>query len=102
MKLSKDIRNLLITFLSNQNIVASWGIGNIQIEENSVSFTVCGMKYQGGVSVNRVGETFYDVKMGEMVFKSLKIDDVMNKIDDYIEHTDNYQEDIKKWLSQKR
>lgn len=102
MKLSKDIRNLLINFLSNQNVVASWGISNIQIEENSISFTVCGMKYQGGVSVNRFGKNVYDVKMREKVYKSLKMHDVINKIDDYIEHTDNYQEDVKKWLSQKK
>lgn len=33
------------------------------------------------------------------MFESLKLDDVINKIDDYIEHTNNYKEDVMKWLS---
>lgn len=101
MRLSKEIRNLLITFLSNQSIVASWGISNIQIGKNSLKFTVSGMKYHGEVFVSRSIETVYDVKIGDKMFKSLQSDDVINKIDDYIEHTNNYQEDVMKWLSQK-
>jgi hypothetical protein len=99
MKLSKEIRNLLITFLSNQSIVASWGISNIQIEENSLKFTVSGMKYHGEVFVLSSMETIYNVKIGDKMFESLKLDDVINKIDDYIEHTNNYKEDVMKWLS---
>lgn len=101
MKLSKEIRNLLITFLSNQSIVASWGISNIQIGKNSLKFTVNGMKYHGEVFVSRSIETVYDVKIGDKMFKSLQSDDVINKIDDYIEHSNNYQEVVMKWLSKK-
>ena len=60
MKLSKENRNLLITFLGNQSIVASWGISNIQIGKNSLKFTVSGMKYHGDVFVLKTMETFYN------------------------------------------
>ena len=101
MKLSKDIRSLLVTFLSNRSVVASWGISNIHINENSVCFTVSGMKHHGRESINRREGTVYDVKIGEMLLVSLKKEDVITAIDNYIEHTDNYNEDIAKWLSQK-
>lgn len=99
MKLSKEIRNLLITFLSNQSIVASWGISNIQIGKNSLKFTVSGMKYHGEVFVSKSMESVYNIMIGDKKFECPKTDDVINKIDDYIEHTNNYLEEVTKWLA---
>ena len=101
MELSDEIRNLLITLINSQIITASWGISNIRFEKNMVGFTVHGMKYQGEVSISGSGENVYDIRLGTKCFESTKLEDVIDRMDKYVELTNNYDEDVSKWLSPK-
>ena len=102
MNLSKGMRNLLIMFLNNQDIVASWGISNIKIKKNSATFNVTGFKHQGAINIRVITDISYLVNFGNVTIREISIVDIISKIDDYIENTNNYQEEVKKWLSSKK
>lgn len=99
MKLAKEIRNLLITLLGNQDTVASWGISNILIRKKCVCFDVSGFKYQGPVEISSTCNNCFGVKIGESDFVTVKLEDVISTIDNGIEHTETYCDDIEKWVT---
>lgn len=99
MKLTKEIRNLLITLLGNQDTVASWGISNILIRKKCICFDVSGFKYQGPVEISASCNSCYGVKIGENDFGTVKLGDVISTLDNGIEYTETYYDDIEKWVT---
>ena len=97
MELTREMRNLLIAFISNKAIVASWGIRNITIEETKLSFEVSGFNYHGNVEVNVHGNN-YNVIIGDEDLGVLHIDEVLTVLDDKIEHTQDYYNDLEQWI----
>ena len=98
MRLTQDLRQLLLAFLDDQAKVASWGISNIQIEEDRLCFDVNGFIFHGPVEIKIQNDHFYHVKIGDNDLGQLLIEDLINTMDASIEHTQNYLIDLEKWL----
>ncbi len=99
MELSKGIRSLLVTFLNDSVIIASWGITDIKIEDNKLSFKVDGLIYQGAVVIIEQ-DCNYLVIMEDCEFSS-NLDILVNALDEKIEKTENYTDDLINWIENK-
>lgn len=97
MNLSNPIRQALLTLLKEKLIIASWGISNISVKENDVCFTIDGFKYKGTVAISAHGNG-YDIKMNEFHF-FCELDSLVNKLDEFIEKSTDYEERIEDLLS---
>jgi len=95
MKLSNEIKMLLLSFLNDDIIVSSWGIYNITISSSSLKFKVNGLKYQGFVNIE-YQDKYYLVVIGGRTFKVCTPEEVLKKMDDEIEQTKNYICDLSK------
>ena len=101
MTFNKILRLALISFLENEVIVASWGISNITINQNSLIFDVNAMKYKGSISVVTTNNSGYIVHIGKETYNNCSLDNLVSFIDSKIEYTPDYFTDLKKWIFQK-
>lgn len=98
MKLMKELRNLLVEFLRNEITVASWGISNIEIDEKSISFSVSGFKYHGRVEIFVCEGNGYCIRFTKDELKIIELGEVIPQMDDYIEHSENFEQDLENWF----
>ena len=92
MKLTKELKALMVRFLDNEVFTLSWGITDIQILDGSIKFKVNGLKYKGIVEIYP-DEKGYIVNMNNNYFSS-NLEDIISFLDNKIEHTKNYSSDI--------
>lgn len=92
-------RMLLISLLANENVVLSWGITNIEVDENRVSFDVSGFLFQGHVTIKEDTSGYCVLLNNTIVMKSLQLDDVIPKLDQAIECDSDYPLKIAEWLN---
>lgn len=97
MFLSYRIKLVIKKFLEEQIIVASWGISNVIINEESIQFEVCGFLYHGVVLIVIDDHQDYSIKIGSETL-NCKIDDIVETIDEKVEKGDGYDLTIKHWL----
>lgn len=97
--MDKNLKKGLIFLLSEEEIVSSWGISNITIDENSINFNVDGFLYKGRISIKYV-ETYFEISFGcDKKIRCVDATELTEILDSNIEKTDNYQHDLEKWLS---
>ncbi len=94
-----NLKKGLIFLLSEEEIVSSWGISNITIDENSINFNVDGFLYKGRISIKYV-ETYFEISFGcDKKVRCVDATELTEILDSNIEKTDNYQHDLENWLS---
>ena len=97
--MDKKLKNGLLCLLSEEEIVSSWGISNITIDENSINFNVDGFLYKGRISIKYV-ETYFEICFGcDKKVRCVDATELAEILDSNIEKTDNYQHDLENWLS---
>jgi hypothetical protein len=100
-RLSEPFRRLLLTLLINSTEVSSWGITDINITDDVLSFCVNGFKYQGQVKLSVSNSDHFTIQLGSHSFENVKLVDVFVILDSAIEQTDSYNEDLQNYI-QKR
>ena len=98
--ITENIRKLLLCFLSEDVIVASWGISDITISETTLSFSVNGFKFQGNVMIE-AGDICdeYSVSLNQSCIGHCKLDGIVTILDERIERSEPcYQEFVKHLL----
>jgi hypothetical protein len=98
--MKKIIKNALITLLADELTVASWGISNITIKEDSFEFTVLGFIYQGKVSVS-IQNSNYLITFENGYSEECNIDNLVHYLDSKIEKNSDYDKAVLKWLEGK-
>lgn len=90
-------------------ILMSWGINNLNYVYRSksdyyVEFEVQGFKYQGKIQIlyNLDSDSFRIKLLNDSLIKEVDevyINEVITVLDNLIEKTDNYDEDVENWLN---
>lgn len=92
--MNANTKKIASALLQDEVIIASWGITNANIQDNSINFDVCGLKFTGTVIIlgNENEEVILLVGHNRII---CKIDHLVQTLDYLIERTDNYIEDLK-------
>lgn len=93
-----ELKELLVELLTHEIVVGSWGLSQIKIEETVVSFHVFGFKYKGRVQI-KCHKKGYSVTIGMTTIKDLELSNVVEVIDNKIELSTDYVNNIAKWVS---
>ena len=96
MKLSKGLRSLLITFINESVVVASWGLTDIQIMSYKLVFKVDGLLYKGEIEIEENG-SLYHVRMSDCKLSS-SLENIVEILDAKIEKSANYTSDLIDWI----
>lgn len=99
--MTKEVKQIIISILKDSEIASSWGISNIRIMNNSVVFSVDGMKYKGDVVIKASSDKKCILKFKDEIDISCTYDMLVKTIDEKIEYSANYIEEIQKWLHKK-
>ena len=95
--MTENIRRIILDFISNPIVVASWGIASIDIKHDSIYFSVEALKYRGKIIINDLNDVV-QIILENNCKTSTKPDIVMQVIDDLIESGPNYNRELKKWV----
>lgn len=99
--MNMKIKEILLLFLKEKVVTASWGISNIRILPNNLMFSVEAMEYKGVVQISPINDTDCMVCLsGKAVFKC-HIKNLVFKLDSLIERSDNYYANLLSWLHDK-
>lgn len=96
--LNHCIRELALLFISNKDIVCSWGIHSITITSSSISFIANGFKLHGKVEIKPTDAADYCVYIDNQYICKSNADKVISLLDTIIERTERYGQDIISWL----
>lgn len=91
------IKQALVSLLSKEDIVSSWGITNISIEETSIRFNVEGLIYVGSICI-RYNQPSYEIAFDDGRLIKCSLNELANVLDACIERTENYIRDLEKWF----
>lgn len=98
--MSIEIKNILLLFLKEKVITASWGISNIRIFPNYLIFSVEAMMYKGVIQISPTNNTDCIVRLvGKSEFQC-STKKLVSKIDHLIERSDNYYTNLLNWFNQ--
>lgn len=95
--MNDTIRKAILVLLSEELIVASWGITQILVRESSISFNVTGFLYQGKVTISAI-ESEYSIRFSNGYAMETSLDKLVSELDRYIERDSHYEERLKRWL----
>lgn len=95
--MTENIKSILLNFIENPIIVASWGISEINVNHDSISFAVSAIKYVGKVIIED-NDTSVSIKLNNANFYTSNITIVTTAIDDLIENGPNYSRELRKWV----
>lgn len=91
--------NYIISILRTKlMIVFSWGFHSASPIENGLKFLVNGYKYQGEVVITyNAGSDLFDVKLTATreEIEGIYADNLVNVIDNHIEYSEQYEEQVK-------
>lgn len=96
--MTKEIKQIVFSILKDSMIASSWGISNIRMTCDSVIFSVEAMKYKGDVTIKTTFDKKCIVTFGNGIEMSCTYDKLVNIIDTKIEYSENYVEEVEKWL----
>lgn len=99
--MNTHLRTMLQLLLVNPVIVGSWGITDIIISDESLSFTANGMKYEGVISVECEKDSpDYTIhcKSSGISYYHVNLNSLLKTLDNIIEQTDDYIKDIAQWI----
>ncbi len=97
--MNKEIRNILLLFLKERTITASWGISNIKILPNTISFSVKAMMYKGVIQISPIDTTDCKVHLVSKGDFQCNTKDLVSKLDCLIEKSDNYYTNLFNWFN---
>lgn len=101
MKLSSEIRILLLTLLANDEIASSWGITDIDISFSSVSFNANGFLYTGRVVISPDSLDSYSITLGTKTLENIDLDRVVPILDSEIEKSEDYTDALTLWIKKR-
>ena len=97
--ISENIRKLLLRLLSEDVIVASWGISDIKISETTLSFSVNGFKFQENVMIEALDICDgYNVCLNQSCIGHCKLDGIVTILDERIERSESSYQDFVKHI----
>ena len=99
--MKKELKDLLIELLTHEDVVGSWGLTKIRTGKRGVSFHVSAFKYQGDVQI-RCLKKGYSITFGKTTIKGLELSNVVEVIDNEIELSPDYVENVTKWVGKKQ
>lgn len=97
--MTNEIKILAAKLLSEEVIIASWGITSVKIGDVNLHFCVDGLKYKGQVRINSLGGGMYDVILGEANHSTQNLEKIIEYLDNAIERTDTYIHDLEVWFN---
>lgn len=104
------VKYIISILTSNIYVWMSWGADDLRIARRNgytregLSFKVNGFKFKGRVTVlYNGGSDLFDVFLkdkngNETKIEGLYFDNLVETIDNHIEKTENYKEDVEEWL----
>lgn len=98
--MDEKVKNALVCLLNKDEIISSWGINNISIEERSISFDVEGLIYKGNICI-RCDKPDYEIQFEDGRTIQCSIGKLVDILDVHIETTDNYLRDLENWVLSK-
>lgn len=98
MKLNKTIKQVMITLLNKKDIVTSWGISDICIIDDRVSFKVDGFRYKGLVTIYSKSENLLEVVLNYRSYRNVTTKNILSLLDSEIESSDDYINDLQVWI----
>ena len=84
--------------LANDEIVGSWGITDIEISFNSISFNVNGFLYVGRVLIFPNDSNLYTIELSTQTFEHIELDRVVQVLDSEIEKSEDYIQELTLWI----
>ena len=92
------IKLLAIKLLQEEVVIASWGITKVEIEDSCLRFNVNGLKYSGSIIITVLDNKNYEVIFGEHSQGIYQLEDILSFLDNAIEKTDRYKQDVEKCI----
>ena len=93
--MNRQTKLLIIELLKHRNAVESWGVSDIGISCDSLSFCVQGLRYSGRITVTSQGGDYVIASETDMIVMSSQLLERLPQVlDDMIERTDNYIQDL--------
>lgn len=95
--MNASIKNALIVFIEEKDIVSSWGITNISVNDYTIAFNVNGFIYSGSIVI------FCNTSCYKIVFSDGKtiecsINELVSVLDTNIEYSQDYEKKLRKWI----
>lgn len=96
MRLSSNIRMALSLLLNQRNVTLSWGLSNIEIRNNSVSFHVDGFTFSGNVKIeeNSSQKFLYNIYFDDVLKTTLNQSTLIKYLDEHIEYNEDYSKNL--------
>lgn len=98
--MNAEIKNILLLFLKEKIVVASWGMSNIRVCHKSLIFTVEAMRYQGVVKISPIDTMDCSVCLSGKDEFLCKTKNLVAKLDELIESSDTYYTNLLNWFNQ--
>lgn len=96
--MNNEIRNILLLFLKEKVVTASWGVSEIRVFPSCLVFSVEAMRYQGIVKISPINTTDCSVCLsGKNEFRC-RTEDLVYQLDKLIESSDNYYANLLNWF----
>lgn len=95
-----EIKNILRLLIKEKVVTASWGISDIRILANSITFSVEAMIYQGVVEISPINATDCIVWLSDKKEIRCSIKSLVPNLDKLIESSDNYYANLLNWFNQ--
>ena len=96
--MNKNLKRVMIVLLKEKEIISSWGISNVHMKGNVLSFQVDGFIYKGSICI--VCNTSYcEARFANS--KTIKCNalDLSKVLDAAIEKDENYLLNLETWLA---
>ncbi len=92
MKPRSEMIRMMSKMLEEEVCVLSWGIKDIKLKENKISFRVSGLKYRGQVVITYNNDK-YNITLHDKVIDG-NLDNIISILDKEIEQTEHYTSDL--------
>ena len=98
MKITQETRDALLAFWNNKSITSCWGIHNIKIASDTITFDVEGLIYSSPISVECTYPNNYTIKFNNNITIPCTLESLVDLIDTQIEHSTDYIADVAEWI----
>lgn len=96
--MEQKLRSLLKVLTNNLVTVYSWGIKNVEVSSKDITFSVNGLKYNGNVVLTYEDNDYKATFDNNTVIISDSVCTLINLIDNAIETTGQYKNDVLEWF----
>lgn len=97
LDMDERLRMALISLLTEEGIVSSWGITNISFRESSLQFDVAGFLYSGSINIT-CENSYYVIHFDDGNMIQCNEKNLVNALDVAIERNDNYLQELETWI----